>query len=129
METAAQTHAVPPVTGYRPLSDADVELMNRIKLKGGELIQLFQAIAEAAVMKERQLWADAQNAQTHLNMVQQEGEESAIALAEELLKNAQAEINRFQLADPLRWAHIGRTDIQRGVMALVRAVAQPDSIC
>jgi len=35
------------------------------------------------------------------------------------------ELDRLQLAQPARWAAIARTDIQTGVMALVRAVAQP----
>ena len=35
------------------------------------------------------------------------------------------EFERFCDAEPLRWAAIGKTDIQTGIMALVRAVAQP----
>ena len=35
------------------------------------------------------------------------------------------EWNRFKEADPLHWAAIGKTDIQTGIMALMRAVAQP----
>ena len=35
------------------------------------------------------------------------------------------EYNRFMAAEPMRWAAIGKTDIQTGIMALVRAVAQP----
>ena len=36
-----------------------------------------------------------------------------------------AELRRFERAEPMRWAAIGKTDIQTGLMALVRAVAQP----
>lgn len=34
---------------------------------------------------------------------------------------------RFRLAasEPLRWLAIGRTDLQTGLMALIRAVAKP----
>ncbi|HHA3594091.1 TPA: hypothetical protein ACODIZ_003618 [Salmonella enterica subsp. enterica serovar Newport] len=126
--TQPTEHAVPPVMGYRPLSDMDVELINAIKAKGNELIQLFQHVGEMVVMKERQLWADCHNAETRLKAAQMSGDESAVALAEEILKNAQTQMNDFQISDAMRWAHIGRTDIQTGVMALVRAVAQPVSL-
>lgn len=119
---------VPPVKGYRLLTDDDVALMNIVKSKGEELIHLFQHITEMAVMKERQLYADCENAQTRLRAVQLEGDESAIAVCEKLLKESQTQMNNFQLADPMRWACIGRTDIQQGVMALVRAIAQPNSL-
>ena len=39
-----------------------------------------------------------------------------------------AEYERFCSAEPLRWASIGKTDIQTGLMALVRAVAQPAGV-
>lgn len=35
--------------------------------------------------------------------------------------------SKHELADPHRWAAIGKTDLQTGIMALVRAVAQPES--
>jgi hypothetical protein len=35
------------------------------------------------------------------------------------------ELRRFNAAEPHRWAAIGKTDIQTGIMALVRAIAQP----
>ena len=38
------------------------------------------------------------------------------------------EYKRFCDAEPLRWASIGKTDIQTGIMALVRAVAQPAGV-
>ncbi len=37
----------------------------------------------------------------------------------------QDELNRFLAAEPMRWAAMGRTDIQRGCMALLRALEQP----
>lgn len=36
------------------------------------------------------------------------------------------ELLRIQSAEPHRWASIGRTHFQEGLMALTRAVAQPD---
>jgi hypothetical protein len=34
-------------------------------------------------------------------------------------------IARHAIAEPRRWALIGKTDLQKGIMALVRAVLQP----
>jgi hypothetical protein len=71
-----KTYNPPPVTGYRTLSQTDVDLMNRIKAKGDELG----------------------------------------ALVEEM---------RGDPGIDQRWLSIGQTDCQKGIMALVRAVAQP----
>lgn len=38
------------------------------------------------------------------------------------------EVRRQQEAFAHRWAQIGKTDIERGFMALVRAVAQPQPV-
>ena len=67
----------PPVTGYRKLSQAEVDLMNEIKAKGDDLGKLI------------------------------------------------TEVLRPNKALDQRWVSIGTTDIQTGIMALVRAVAQP----
>ncbi|EAM1616285.1 hypothetical protein EU642_21860 [Salmonella enterica] len=124
------THAVPPVTGYRPLSDADVDLMNRIKAKATELLLLIDEIAVSAQNKGNELWAAEQNAATLLHAAEQENAEpQAVAAAKATHEAIQARFEAFQRAEPHRWASIGRTDIQKGVMALVRAVAQPDSLC
>lgn len=90
------------IKGYRELSQAEIDLMNRIKAKGSELLEL-----------------------------QHELDQMLRAQADEKSGNAAAntadcaEFYRFADAEPLRWAAIGKTDIQTGVMALVRAVAQP----
>ncbi|HSX85400.1 MAG TPA: hypothetical protein VLE50_08320, partial [Cellvibrio sp.] len=36
-----------------------------------------------------------------------------------------AELRRFNAAEPMRWLSIGKTDVQTGIMALIRAIAQP----
>lgn len=41
------------------------------------------------------------------------------------LQGSQADRRRHAFAEPYRWLAIGRTDIQQGMMALTRAVAQP----
>lgn len=122
-------HPVPPVTGYRPLSQSDVELMNAVKAKATELLALHDEIVNNAINRNNTLWADEQNAQTLLRAAEQNGNAEALMEAQQHLDQVQAEFGAFQRAEALRWASIGRSDIQKGVMALVRAVAQPDSIC
>ena len=91
------------ISGYRELSQEEVDLMNRIKAKGAELLAL-QAELAAALGKQ------------HFDLAK--------------MREAfdQAELDRFVAAEPQRWAAIGKTDIQTGIMALVRAVAQPAGV-
>lgn len=98
------------IAGYRELTQGEVDLMNRIKAKGAELL-------------------DLQNELFHRLDTDQEVKK-AEAIASQLAPNDFAsdeyrEYNRFMAAEPMRWAAIGKTDIQTGIMALVRAVAQP----
>ena len=71
------TYTPPPVTGYRTLTQAEVDLMNRIKAKGDEI---------GALITE--------------------------------LRGLGSSLDQ-------RWVSEGATDLQKGVMSLVRAVAQP----
>lgn len=96
------------INGYRELSQAEIDLMNRIKAKGGELLGL-QAELMAYLLEQEQLKNEA------IGLAADPGEKTA----------AEEELIRFSYAEPFRWAHIGKTDIQTGIMALVRAVAQP----
>lgn len=90
------------ISGYRELSAEEISLMNRIKAAGKELLTLQAELVE---------------------LLTQQGCEKAAAAAENT--DLYAELARFHDAEPLRWAAIGKTDIQTGLMALVRAVAQP----
>ena len=90
------------ISGYRELSQQEIDLMNRIKAKGAELLELHQELADKLLDDVRQ--------------------KSKSALTDESQRD---ELERFQSAEPQRWASIGKTDIQTGIMALVRAVAQP----
>jgi hypothetical protein len=92
------------ISGYRELNQEEVDLMNRIKAKGVELLQL-QAELANHLLDQRQKKAIAS----------ENGQQAAVH-----------EFVRFSRAEPERWAAIGKTDIQTGIMALVRAVAQPD---
>lgn len=68
----------PKVTGYRQLSQAEIDLMNKVKAKGAEFGELV------------------------------------------------AELKAMDGLDQ-RWIATGATDIQKGLMAVTRGIAQPDS--
>jgi len=93
------------ISGYRELSQQEIDLMNRIKEKGAELLEL---------QYELDQMLRAQANQKSLNAAANTSD--------------YAEFDRFMSAEPLRWASIGKTDIQTGIMALVRAVAQPAGV-
>lgn len=119
-----------PITGYRQLSDAEIDLINRLKAKGAELLALHDEVVKFVGDKANTLWANEQNAgvlaRAKEGKIGEEAEHAEAVLAHEQAQNAFSAIQR---AEPFRWAAIGRTDIQTGMMALIRAVAQPDSPC
>lgn len=89
------------ISGYSDLDQDTIDLMNKIKLHGqimGELIE-----------------------EVKLHLAGQR------ATAAELHDPAdrEAEQARLKAAEPERWAAIGRTSVQEGLMFLTRAVAQP----
>lgn len=96
------------IAGYRELSQTEIHLMNRIKTKGAELLDLQAELVDLMKLQEM----------NKLNAMDQAPTSDAEA-------EAKAEFNRFNAAEPFRWAAVGKTDIQTGIMALVRAVAQP----
>lgn len=85
------------IAGYRELSQAEIDLMNRIKAKGAELLELQRELSTYLSKQER----------------------------EATVSGPDGELARLIEAEPKRWAAIGKTDIQTAIMALVRAVAQP----
>jgi hypothetical protein len=93
------------IAGYRELSQVEIDLMNRIKAKGAELLELQY---ELSLMLAGQHLAKTDAAKDS--------------------DDAKNELSRFKMAEPMRWAAIGKTDIQTGIMALVRAVAQPTGV-
>lgn len=96
------------ISGYRELSQEEIDLMNRVKAKGAELLVLQAELVD--LFKQQQL--------SMFNKVDQSVSDAYHAAHE-------AELKRFNDAEPLRWAAIAKTDIQTGIMALVRAIAQP----
>lgn len=89
------------ISGYRELSQGEIDLMNRIKSFGPQLERLVQDI------------------NNHI------AGQSAEATGETLGDANVDECRRLSNAEPMRWSEIGRTDLQTGLMALTRAVAQP----
>lgn len=88
------------IKGYRELTAAEIDLMNRIKSKGTELLALHKEVCSHVVVQCAEASRD---------------------------KDAD-EVERLENAQPDRWLTIAETDIQTGVMALVRAIAQPAGV-
>ena len=105
------------ITGYRELSQEEIDLMNRIKAKGDELMALHKEIVELLGEQDKAphiAAADAANARGGAYFIAPSADPKVLA--------------RHEYAEPRRWATIGKTDIQTGIMALVRAVAQPAGV-
>jgi hypothetical protein len=108
------------ITGYRELIPEEIDLMNRIKAKGAELLALHAELAgrlstdrEVKLSEARQSTAGQEDLRGYPYTEHSGATDECI------------EFRRFEAAEPLRWASIAKTDIQTGLMALVRAVAQP----
>ncbi|MDC4781858.1 hypothetical protein OHV82_09220 [Acinetobacter baumannii] len=109
------------IKGYRDLSKEEIDLMNRIKEKGAELLALH---AELAGRLDTDAEVKLVNARRSIEGHEYEGRPYSVYNGN---TDECHEYRRFEEAEPLRWASIGKTDIQTGIMALVRAVAQPTS--
>lgn len=92
-----ETFTQPKVTGYRQLNEKEAKLMNEIKAKGVELQALIN--------------------QVNGHLASQSGAAAQVGDADEL--------DRIEDSQPRRWVAIATTDLQTGLMALTRAVAQP----
>lgn len=89
------------ISGYRELSQEEIDLMNEIKTFGPQ----FQALLEKI---------DAHHAR-----------QEAAAYGVNPMEADPAEVNRLLGAQPKRWKAIAATHLQEGLMALTRSVAQP----
>lgn len=89
------------LTGYRTLTQVETDLINEIKAKGVELGVLVEKLFDHT----RQQIADAN------------------ALGTE--SGDFTEFQRLTDAEPHHWVSTGATNLQLGLMALTRAVAQP----
>ncbi len=61
MPDEEKTYTPPPVTGYRTLTQAEVDLMNEIKAKGAEMDTLLTRVASHI---NKQTWADNRQLQS-----------------------------------------------------------------
>lgn len=107
------------IAGYRELSQEEIDLMNRIKAAGATLLQLQAELAGRLNTDAEVKLSDARRsvAGKAYNGVPYNEWSGA--------SDECQEYRRFKSAEPERWAAIAKTDIQTGIMALVRAVAQP----
>lgn len=87
------------IKGYRDLSAAEIALMNEIKAHGEATDALIRKV------------------ETHLSKQHVAANESQDP--DEIMRQARTQ--------PGRWLALARTDLQVGIMKLVRAVAQPGS--
>jgi len=106
------------IKGYRDLSAQEIDLMNRIKAAGQALIDL-----QAEVAGRLRTDYELKHGSAKLSLTSAERAEN-INVQSSASPECQ-EFRRFEAAEPGRWAAIAKTDIQTGVMALVRAIAQP----
>lgn len=98
METMIQ----PKITGYRQLTQDEAELMNEIKALGSKI-------------------------EGHIAMLQSHLRTQEADAAAAKFKGDDDPYARLNRAEAWRWISIGKTNLQLGLMALTRAVAQPDS--
>ena len=90
------------ITGYRELSQDEIELMNEIKAKGAELEALCAKVKRHISSQYKQANQDDPDAIAH-----------------------NPERDRLNQADPRMWEGWARGNFQSGLMYLTRAVAQP----
>lgn len=96
------------IKGYRDLTVEEINLMNHIKTEGIALKSLINAVSG-------HLKSQATAARL---LAGPEGDENPMGCAE---------MQRIMDAEPNRWVSIARTHFQEELMALTRAVAQPDT--
>lgn len=111
------------ITGYRELSQEEIDLMNRIKAKGSEMMTLITELEGRLETDEEHKTAEARR--SVVGMFDGHGRQYTEHSGS---TDECHELRRFRSADPRAWAGVGKTDIQTGIMALVRAVAQPAGV-
>lgn len=97
------------IKGYRELSQVEIDLMNEVKEMGVKLGELHAKV------------------QAHLR---KQDEVARLALSGAIAKGTatdevREETERLTAAEAGRWASIAKTDLQTGLMALTRSIAQP----
>lgn len=96
----------------RELSPEEIALADQIRDKGAELLALQDQLV-------RRLEVDFK--------AKLDAARGSVVIFSELTTLECAEFNRFVRNEPLKWAEIGRTHIQQGLAATLRALTQPDA--
>jgi len=96
-----KTFTQPTIAGYRQLTPEEAALMNEVKALGSQFEDLIGRLRE---------YHKAQRANAKIAPPEFDDETP-----------------RLDDAEPERWLAMGRTDIQTGVMKIVRSIAQPAS--
>lgn len=91
------------ISGYRELSQKEIDLMNGVKALGPQL--------EALISKINLHLTEQMNNTVVQDMIP--------------VVTNQEEFDRLKSAEPHRWVNIAKADFQTGLMALTRAIAQP----
>lgn len=84
------------IRGYRELNETEIDLMNEIKVEGERIQQLIVKVSQ------------------HL-----------AAQSGDIMPAGDAHRDRHVVAKPARWLAMARSELQTGLMKLVRSVAQP----
>lgn len=92
------------IKGYRDLSQEEINLMNEIKVLGPQIQTVIEKV-------EKHIATQRYNCRCDANMQVCDVEED----------------RRLDAATPERFTAMAKTDLQTGLMYLVRAVAQPTS--
>jgi hypothetical protein len=97
------------IAGYGELSQAEIDLMNKIKALGPQLDSIVAEVKE------------------HLQAQEFAAYEAmpAVKTLDDLDNQLSVALERMAEAEPHRWLAMARTDLQVGLMKLTRAVAQP----
>ena len=88
------------ISGYRELSQEEIDLMNEIKALGPQIETVIKKVQEH-----------------HLNQRKK--------ISDMAMDQLKAEVDRLELAIPERFLALSKTDMQTGLMYLTRSVAQP----
>lgn len=94
----------------RELTQEEIGLIARIKAKGAELLALQGEVAEAIVQRKEECLRTEDNRHN---------------IKFDVVWHARKDLQLIEEAEAYRWAAIAKTDIQTGIMALVRAVEKP----
>lgn len=95
------------ISGYRELTQTEIDLMNEIKALGPQIEDVVEKI-KAHNSEQRRVCFQSQD-------------------GNELAKANRGEIERLDAATPERFSALAEDKLQTGLMYLTRAVAQPTS--